>query len=286
MKSIITNRIFFHLAVIILLATTMASHSRGLWPGDDWYGRAGYFIFRFSLETIEFVGCYYLLRVVLKRLNTGVVLFLALLLSWPIFVLSITMIDIVLGQPELVGASLYGDQGALITEIFDEMYWIFPKHLSFCALIALINFRVDYSELFKFRFGVNTPNPSPASISDTPSSIGTTDTPLIKALSNRYRESPLRVQAQEHYIKVSTCLGTELILYQFGQALEDLKNATGLQVHRSYWVARDNIVGWTRQKNNIQLELKYGEPVPVSRRFEQAIREQFSPLSEATLNEI
>ena len=273
MKFIITKKIIFHLTLIVLLAATMASHSRGLWPGDDWYGRAGYFIVRFSMEAVEFLGCYFLLHTAFRRLHPLLCLIFAFLLSLPIFVLSITMIDIILGQPELSGVSLYGDKYSLIIEFLDELYWILPKHLSYCGLLALINFRVDFEELFNFRFNLNKSSNLHSETEYVGSKNGTT---LINTLSPKYQEQPLRLQAQEHYIKVSTCLGTELVLYKFGRALEELENVAGLQVHRSYWVATDNIVGWTRNKNNIQLELKFGDPVPVSRRFEQSVRQQFS----------
>lgn len=255
----------------------MASHSRGLWPGDDWYGRAGYFIVRFSMEAIEFLGCYFLLHIAFRRLNAFLCLIFAFLLSLPIFVLSITMIDIILGQPELSGVSLYGDRHSLIIEFFDEVYWIFPKHLSYCGLLALINFRLDFEELFNFRFSLNKDSDLH---SESEKNGLENNSSLINTLSPKYREQPLRLQAQEHYVKVSTCLGTELVLYKFGRALEELSNVAGLQVHRSYWVATDNIVGWTRKKNTIQLELKFGDPVPVSRRFEQSVRQQFSAVED------
>jgi len=149
LKSLITKKILFHSMMVLLLAFTMASHSRGIWPGDDWWGRVGYFFTRFSLETLLFLGCYYLLRIIPFKINIIIKLTFAFLISWPIFGFAITMLDIVLGQPELSGALT--NKSRLVTEIIDELMWILPKHLSFCSLIALINYRLDHDELFNFR---------------------------------------------------------------------------------------------------------------------------------------
>ena len=275
LRSILTKRLFFHGALILLLAFTMASHSPQLWPGNDWYGRIVYWAARFGIQSIVFLGCYYLLTLSRLAVKPAWALILAFLISWPIFVLTITMIDIVLGQPELDGA-LYADRGRLIVKMFDEFYWILPKHFFFCLLVVLINFRLDYQQLFDFRFDLS--NPSSDRLDHAKDETGFGVQSLVSKLSANIREEPLRIQAQEHYIKVTTCLGSELIQYKFGQALKDLKQQIGLQVHRSFWVANVNIAGWRQQKNNIELELKFGEPVPVSRRYEQKVKQTFTRL--------
>lgn len=258
--------------VVFLLAFTMASHSRGLWPGDDWWGRSGYFITRFSLESILFLGSYYLLSVIPIKLNTLIKLVLACLISWPVFGFCITMFDIVIGQPELKGA-LY-DKSRLVQAMIDELMWILPKHLSFCGLVALINFRLDHDELFNFRFNLHKPIVQEMILTDKLYKLS----PLHSAMSHQIRESLLRIQAQEHYIEVTTCLGSELILYQFGQALIDLEDQPGIQVHRSFWVAKENVLGWVKDNSSTKLALKFGEAVPVSRRFEEKVKSEFKQL--------
>jgi len=260
--------------VILLLSTTLASHSRGLWPGDDWFGRSGYFIARFSLETLLFLGTYYLMDVIPVKLKTLLRLFIAFLISWPIFVLSITMFDVIMGHPELHGA-LQGDGSRLVEEIIDEAFWILPKHISFCFLVALINFRLEHQNLFNFRFNFNKPGTE--KLPQPENSPGVNE--LIRSIPNQIRESILRVQAQEHYITVTTCLGSEMILYKFGKALIDLEIEPGLQVHRSYWVADENVLGWSSDKTKRELKLKFGESVPVSRKFEQAVKNRYKNIA-------
>ena len=252
----------------------MASHSRGLWPGDDWWGRVGYFFTRFSLETLLFLGCYYLLCVIPTKINTVIKLAVAFLISWPIFGFAITMLDIVMGQPELSGA--LENKSRLVVEMVDELMWILPKHLSFCCLIALINYRLDHNELFNFRFNLNKPIIQEVVQSNDVYKLS----PLHKLMSHQIRESLLRVQAQEHYVQVTTCLGSELVLYQFGQALIDLEDQPGLQVHRSFWVASENVLGWVKDNSSIKLNLKFGETVPVSRRFEEKVKKEFHQLKD------
>ena len=272
MKSIFTKRQFFHCALVLLLAFNMASHSPPLWPGNDWYGRVIYWATRFGIESVLFIGCYYLLSLSVLKNSNLLALILAFLISWPIFVLTITMLDIVLGHPELDGA-LHGDRYHLIKEILDESYWIFPKHLFFCLLVTLINFRIDYSQIFNFRLDLFNKNNKLITSSNIDSAHATDR--LTAKLSPGLREKPLRIQAQEHYVKVTTCLGSELIHYKFGEAMKDLNSEMGLQVHRSYWVAKNNIKGWLQKKNNIELQLEFGDPVPVSRRFEQIVKNEF-----------
>jgi len=272
LKSLITKQILFHLLMILLLAFTMASHSRGLWPGDDWWGRVGYFFTRFSLQTLLFLGAYYLLNVVPVKFNTLIKIAIACLISWPIFSFTITMFDIVIGQPELSGA--LSEKNRLIPEMIDELMWILPKHLSFCCLIALINFRLDQDELFNFRFNLNKPIIQEVVQSNKTYKLSQ----LHQLMSHQIRESLLRVQAQEHYVHVTTCLGNELVLYQFGQALIDLEDQPGFQVHRSFWVATENVLGWMKDNSSIKLKLKFGEVVPVSRRFEEKVKNEFKQL--------
>ena len=272
LKTLITKQIPFHLVVILLLAFTMASHSRGLWPGDGWWGRSGYFFTRFTLESILFLGTYYLLNVIPFKLGSVLKLAIAFMISWPVFSLSITMLDIVMGQPELSGA--LNDKSRLASEMIDEMMWILPKHLSFCALVALINFRLDHEELFNFRFNLHKPITQEVMRPNEPFTLS----PLHNLISHQIRESLLRIQAQEHYTKVTTCLGSELVLYQFGQALVDLEDQPGFQVHRSFWVASENVLGWIKDNSSIKLKLKFGEDVPVSRRFEEKVKNEFKQL--------
>jgi hypothetical protein len=85
-------------------------------------------------------------------------------------------------------------------------------------------------------------------------------------LSAKRREAALiAVEAEDHYLRVHTDAGDELITARFGDALEELAAAPGFRTHRSWWVAADAIddVRWLRGRG--EARLKCGLVVPISR---------------------
>lgn len=85
-------------------------------------------------------------------------------------------------------------------------------------------------------------------------------------LSARRRGATLiAVEAEDHYLRVHTDAGEELISARFGDALLELAHAPGFQTHRSWWVAADAIdkVTWLRGRG--EARLKCGLVVPISR---------------------
>jgi hypothetical protein len=70
-----------------------------------------------------------------------------------------------------------------------------------------------------------------------------------RRLSAKRRSARLiAVEAYDHYLRVHTDAGPELVTARFAEALDELAAAHGYQVHRSWWVAADAIEGvrWRR----------------------------------------
>jgi DNA-binding LytR/AlgR family response regulator len=80
------------------------------------------------------------------------------------------------------------------------------------------------------------------------------------------------VEAEDHYLRLHTSLGADLILMRFSDALQELEGLEGAQVHRSWWVARDAIVEARRADGRALLRLKGGAQAPVSRTFARDLR--------------
>lgn len=80
------------------------------------------------------------------------------------------------------------------------------------------------------------------------------------------------VEAEDHYLRLHTSLGQDLILLRFSDALGELEGLQGAQVHRSWWVARDAIVDARRTDGRAVLKLKNGVQAPVSRTFARDLR--------------
>lgn len=81
------------------------------------------------------------------------------------------------------------------------------------------------------------------------------------------------VQAEDHYLRIHTDRGSDLILMRLSDALEELDGLEGSQTHRSWWVARDAVRDVARGDGRATLTLDGGLEAPVSRRYARALRE-------------
>lgn len=85
----------------------------------------------------------------------------------------------------------------------------------------------------------------------------------------------LVVKAEEHYVRLFGNEREELIAYRFGKALKDLQPVEGFQVHRSYWVRGDAVLGWRANEAKLNLEIMNGKTVPVSGPYQALVRQMF-----------
>ena len=97
---------------------------------------------------------------------------------------------------------------------------------------------------------------------------------FLDRLPVKYRSAQLfAVSSEDHYLRIHTNLGEELILMRLADALRELVNADGLQVHRSWWVAHDGVADVDRENGRPVLILKSGGRAPVSRTYQKSARE-------------
>jgi hypothetical protein len=82
------------------------------------------------------------------------------------------------------------------------------------------------------------------------------------------------VEAEDHYLRLHTSKGQDLILLRLADAVAELEGIEGAQVHRSWWVARDAITNAKRGDGRATLTLKDGAEVPVSRTYAGLLRER------------
>lgn len=83
----------------------------------------------------------------------------------------------------------------------------------------------------------------------------------------------IAVQAEDHYLRLHTDRGSDLILMRLSDALQELEGLEGAQTHRSWWVARDAVRAVDRGDGRAALTLDGGLTAPVSRRHARALRE-------------
>jgi DNA-binding LytR/AlgR family response regulator len=92
--------------------------------------------------------------------------------------------------------------------------------------------------------------------------------------AKRRTASLLAVEAEDHYLRVHTDAGDELITARFSDALVELGSLAGYQTHRSWWVAAEAIeaVRWRRGRG--ELRLRCGLTAPVSRTYAATLKRE------------
>lgn len=89
---------------------------------------------------------------------------------------------------------------------------------------------------------------------------------LVERLPRHLRDATIHaLQAEDHYLRVHTDAGSELILMRLGDAIPELAPIEGARTHRSWWVARTAIRSVTRKDGRAELTLPGGVIAPVSR---------------------
>lgn len=81
------------------------------------------------------------------------------------------------------------------------------------------------------------------------------------------------IEAQDHYLRLHTSKGDDLILMRLADALVELEGIEGARTHRSWWVARDAVVSAERAEGRATLTLVGGVTAPVSRAYVKPLRE-------------
>jgi hypothetical protein len=93
-------------------------------------------------------------------------------------------------------------------------------------------------------------------------------------LSAKRRSARLiALEAEDHYVRVHTDSGSELVAIRFSEAMEELARAHGHRLHRSWWASADAIeaVKWNRGTG--EARLAGGLKAPISRGCAAAVRE-------------
>lgn len=94
-----------------------------------------------------------------------------------------------------------------------------------------------------------------------------------RRLSARRRAARLiAIEAHDHYLRVHTDAGQELLTLRFSDALAELAGAHGFQTHRSWWVAGEAIEGGHWRRGVGELRLAGDLVAPVSRRHAPVLR--------------
>jgi len=80
------------------------------------------------------------------------------------------------------------------------------------------------------------------------------------------------VEAEDHYLRLHTSNGRDLILMRLSDAVAELEGIEGARTHRSWWVARAAVAGVERGDGRAVLTLPDGAEAPVSRVYAKVLR--------------
>ena len=114
---------------------------------------------------------------------------------------------------------------------------------------------------------------NPAGRDRSPPGHGSAPSRFLERLPVRLRSAEIwAVEAEDHYLRVHTSAGQDLILLRMADAVAELEGQEGMQVHRSWWGARAAIADARRGDGRATLTLKDGSEAPVSRTYAAELR--------------
>ncbi|TAD85629.1 MAG: LytTR family transcriptional regulator [Sphingomonadales bacterium] len=89
--------------------------------------------------------------------------------------------------------------------------------------------------------------------------------PLFDQLPPELGSDIIALEMEDHYVRVHTALGSALVLMRLRDAMALVGDLEGMQVHRSWWVARGAVEDVLRDGRNVRLRLARGIEAPVAR---------------------
>ncbi len=95
---------------------------------------------------------------------------------------------------------------------------------------------------------------------------------LLSRLPHDKRGDLIALSVEDHYVRVRTSTGEEMLLMRLGDAIEEA-GAGGFQVHRSHWVSAKAVQAVRREGDRAVLTMTHGPEVPVSRRYVPVLKE-------------
>lgn len=96
---------------------------------------------------------------------------------------------------------------------------------------------------------------------------------LLERLQPQNRGALVSLSVSDHYVDVITLRGHELILIRLSDAIAETEGTPGYQIHRSHWVAEDQIAGIVRKNGKIFVATSAGDELPVSRTYQPVLKE-------------
>ena len=94
---------------------------------------------------------------------------------------------------------------------------------------------------------------------------------LLSRLPLEKRGPLISQSVQDHYVSITTTAGSHLVLIRRADAITEASPTPGLQVHRSHWVALDQVKAARRTPEAAILTPTGGAEIPVARSRPKAV---------------
>ncbi|MGR3467999.1 MAG: LytTR family DNA-binding domain-containing protein [Shimia sp.] len=147
---------------------------------------------------------------------------------------------------------------AMNIALFGQIYGSMAEGARFAAIVIAVASVITV--LLDIAFAASAPTAS-------------TGPSILDRLPFERRGRLLALSVEDHYVRIRTTKGEEMVLMRLGDAMRETAPVKGLQVHRSHWVAQEAIAAVRRDGSAGTLTLTDGHEVPVSRANLPKLRE-------------
>lgn len=140
-----------------------------------------------------------------------------------------------------------------------------PTFVFYVATITIVV--VAISAILRARRTTIAAAPLPAPAAAGPS-------PLAARLPPKLKDAAiLALQGEDHYVRIHTDKGSDLILMRLADAIDAMGTTPGARTHRSWWVAKSAVQSVRRDNGRTALVLTNTTEAPVSRGYAPELRE-------------
>ncbi|MDK4701056.1 LytTR family DNA-binding domain-containing protein [Rhizobium sp. CNPSo 4062] len=144
-----------------------------------------------------------------------------------------------------------------------------------CALFCILTYLTMHRQIAMATAGTDLSGAKTISAFAPEIRPGTPQPPILSRLKPENRGALIRFTVRDHYTEVVTTRGRELVLLRFGDALTEIGNTEGIRLHRSHWVAMDQVASLKRDNGKLFVIARDGIEMPVSRSYAEAVRRRF-----------
>ena len=161
------------------------------------------------------------------------------------------------GGVALVGLATGLPVSAAVTGLNLAVFGILPRWADLPGFVATITaVSVIVTALLRVLDGHLSPGPAAARPAPPP---------ILSRLPLDKRGPLVALSVEDHYVRVRTTQGEELVLMRLSDAMNQVGAIRGAQVHRSHWVAFGHVRSARRDGDRAFLDMAVGPEIPVSR---------------------